>query len=514
MRTKAILCLYFLVCLIVFIVRTAHWKQVNDPAQLNYLCFLMDHGMAPYRDLLEVNMPGTYLVNWSVMHTLGGGSAAWRFFDLSLMGIAAWAMIVVARPYGWLAGALGATMFTLFHGKDGAGQQGQRDLMIAVLLLCAYAFLFTFFRRRQHWALFGFGICAGIASTIKPIPLPFAFLLIVLTTYRLWSAREPVVRPLFFALLGLCLPLLGVFSFLAVKHSLGAFWYLLRVEMPFYTTLGRVPTGKLLSLMASPAIRLLALTAVAVAVIKRESWNWEISLLVIGILFGAASFFAQGKAFPYHRYPLVGFLFLWIAIEFIRELKAPGAAGRLALGGVIFALALLPVYVNAAAHKEWDPSYINSLSADLNRLGGSRLSGHVQCIDMPADCDNTLYRMQLVQSTGLFYDYLVFGSTQQRVVRDLRGRFWQEFEKNKPHVIVVGSGLYPYGQGYDKLASWPWFQHELQDHYYLYGDRTFRRAEAGPRAYRIYVEKTPQPMLSNEAAVRLPSEAGIARNTR
>jgi hypothetical protein len=56
-RFRMLLTLYFLVCAGIFVLVTAHWKQVNDPAQLSYLCFLMDHGMAPYRDLLEINMP-------------------------------------------------------------------------------------------------------------------------------------------------------------------------------------------------------------------------------------------------------------------------------------------------------------------------------------------------------------------------------------------------------------------------------------------------------------------------
>src|ERR1700761_4159438 len=106
---RTLLTLYFIGCVGFFVVRTAHWTQVNDPAQLHYLCFLMDHGMAPYRDLLEINMPGIYLVNWGVMHSLGGGSAAWRAFDFALMGMAAWAMIAIARPYEWLAGVFGAT---------------------------------------------------------------------------------------------------------------------------------------------------------------------------------------------------------------------------------------------------------------------------------------------------------------------------------------------------------------------------------------------------------------------
>ena len=168
MRLRLVLTLYFVACVGFFVLRTVHWKQVNDPAQLHYLCFLMDHGMAPYRDLLEINMPGIYLVNWSVMHTLGGGSVAWRIFDLALIGIGAWAMIAIAWPYDWLAGLFGATLFILFHGRDGAGQQGQRDFIIAVLLLGAYAFLFHAFRDRRQWPMFAFGLCAGIAATIKP----------------------------------------------------------------------------------------------------------------------------------------------------------------------------------------------------------------------------------------------------------------------------------------------------------------------------------------------------------
>ena len=194
-RLKILLTSYFLVCAGIFVLVTAHWKQVNDPAQLSYLCFLMDHGMAPYRDLLEINMPGIYLVNWSVMHTLGEGSIPWRIFDLSLTGVAAWAMIIIARPYDWLAGALGATLFALYHGRDGAGQAGQRDFIIAVLLLCAYAFLFEFFRRRRTWAIFAFGLCAGMAATIKPTPLPFVFLILILAAMRWKRTGEPIIGP-------------------------------------------------------------------------------------------------------------------------------------------------------------------------------------------------------------------------------------------------------------------------------------------------------------------------------
>jgi hypothetical protein len=476
-RLRLFLAVYLVACVGFFVVRTAHWKQVNDPAQLHYLCFLMDHGMAPYRDLLEINMPGIYLVNWSVMHTLGGGSVAWRVFDFILIAIAAWAMIAIARPYDWLGGLFGATLFILFHGRDGAGQEGQRDFIIAVLLLCAYAFLFDAFRNRRQWPMFAFGLCAGIAATIKPTPLPFAVLLLVVAAIRCKRTGQPVLKPALYAMLGLLIPIAVVGVFLTREHSLGSFWYLLRVELPFYQALGRLPFSRLMVLIATASIKTVAIIALAIAVMKRDWWNWEGKLLVTGILFGVASYVAQAKAFPYHRYPMLAFLFLWAGMQMIPALRARGMVRALGFAGVGYVVILAPIYMYKAVHKVWDPAYIDSLAADLNQLGGDRLSGHVQCVTMQADCHDTLYRMRLLQSTGLFYDYLIFGSPQQQVIRDSRARFWREFETNTPQVVVLGGGLFPYQHGYGKLASWPLFEQELASHYTLYVDRRFPDAE-------------------------------------
>jgi hypothetical protein len=489
LRLRLFLGTYFLACIVFIVVRTAHWKQVNDPAQLHYVCFLMDHGMAPYRDLLEINMPGIYLVNWSVMHTLGDGSVAWRIFDFALMGIATWAMIAIARPYDWLAGFFGATLFILFHARDGAGQQGQRDFIIAVLLLCSYAFLFNVFRKSRQWPMFAFGLCAGIAATIKPTPLPFALLLLLLAAIHLKRLGEPLLKPTCYALLGLSIPFAIVFIFLASKHSLGAFWYLLRVELPFYQTLGRLSFFTLMDLIATASIKTIAFIALAIALMKRDWWNWEGKLLAAGIVFGIFSYVGQAKGFPYHRYPMLAFLFLWAGLQMIPALRQRGWVRALAFAGVGYVVIVAPIYAKEASRKVWDPAYIDSLTADLNRLGGDRLSGHVQCVTMPADCSDTLYRMRLVQSTGLFYDYLIFGPSQPRVVRDSRGRFWKQFQSNPPQVIVLGAGFFPFEQGYGKLATWPLFERELATEYVLDADRSFPPGESGQRAYRIYVRK-------------------------
>ena len=110
----------------------------------------MDHGFVLYRYLIEMNMPGIYLTNWSVIHLLGPGSLPWRGFDLLLIVAAGAAMISIAHTYDWLYGFFAAALFALLHGQDRPAQLGQRNFILATLFLCAYAFLFEALRTRQR----------------------------------------------------------------------------------------------------------------------------------------------------------------------------------------------------------------------------------------------------------------------------------------------------------------------------------------------------------------------------
>jgi hypothetical protein len=162
----------------------------------------------------------------------------------------------------------------------------------------------------------------------------------------------------------------------------------------------------------------------------------------------------------------------------------------LGIGGLAFGAVLAPLYARTAARRPWSQKFEGALMGDLNTLGGEKLSGHVQCLQTSAECDTALYRMHLVQATGLAYDYFVFGPAGNPVVTQSRERFWEQLQRNPPRVIVVGVGRYPKPlTGYEKLAMWPRFRDFMTAHYALYDDRTFPTFEARPIAYRIYVDK-------------------------
>ncbi len=489
-RLKIALCLFMLACVGFFVFRTWHWPLVNDAPQISYLCFLMEHGMAPYRDIIEMNMPGTYLMHLTVMHTLGRGALAWRVFDLTILAAISAAMIAIARPYSRLAGIYAAALFVLFHGRDGEGQLGERDLVIAALLMVGYAFVFHALRSHRAWPMVVFGFCAGYAATIKPIPLPFTLLLLLAVVLTFRKRQKPWLPALLYGIAGYLVSFAIVAAFLVREHALEAFLSDERTMLPFYSKLGGYGAHWMLENSTTSSISALAVLVFALMLAMRSWRTWEERALLAGIGFGIFSYFIQQKGIPYHRYPMLAFLILFGGIQFAKALRERGTLRAMGVVGLAFMAVLAALYALTAERRPWSQQVEGALTSDLNALGGQQLSGHVQCLQTSAECDTVLYRMGLVQATGLSYDYFIFAPQGGAAEEKSRAHFWQQLQSNPPEVIVVGVGLYPRPvTGYAKLASWPLFSDYLTSGYRLYDDRSFPTFESRPLAYRIYVRK-------------------------
>ena len=386
----------------------------------------------------------------------------------------------------FFAGAL----FALFHGQDGPAQLGQRDFIVTVLFLCAYAFLFEALRRDKNWLLFFFGICSAAPITYKPQSLLLTFFLLVALCWRLRSQQKPLLQAATLSIAGMALPILLAFGFLLKEHALEAFFVTERTLLPYYATLGRHSVPSLLRLLLVNSIGALLFLAVVIAILQREKWTWERTVLVAGILFGALSDIAQGKGFLYHRYPFAAFALLLVAIEFAIAIHRGGLPRKLAYAGLVYGAIVAGMFTLRAIHRTWDETYNQALQHDLISLGGSNLSGSVQCVTMSPECATTLYRLHLLQSTGLVYDYYIFGPEKNRAIAYVRQRFWSQFVANRPRVIILGRWLYPErADDYSKLNRWPAFRDDLNQHYTLYAERSFPPPKPGllGYGYRIYV---------------------------
>jgi hypothetical protein len=512
---------------LLYFVWSWHWPLVGDASLIHYIGFLIQRGWAPYRDLGDMNMPGSFLIEIAAMHLFGAGDLAWRLFDFSLLAIASAAFFLVCSRtnHRRLAGLFSASLFILIHGRDGLAEGGQRDLTMAVLLLAATAFLFLAVRKNAAWSIAAFGLLSGTALTIKPTALPLGLLQLALALYVLRRQTSNIASR--FAAPALVAGLIGpviAFLFLLREHALPAFLAGFHGIIPYYASLGHRSLGFVVLHSISPLLPLVIAWLVVLALQRKLfSWshNWERNALLLGVLFGLLNCVAQQRALPYYRYPLLVFLLPLIALDLTRVLEPtgeePGApsmtvpssrvesrtARALAILALAFAAFFLAPQSAVLIHRyRWSEiDFISSLQQNLTSLGGPALSRRIQCIDSISGCGNVLYRMRLEPATGVLSDFLLFGAVSDKqppdeipILRDTRAQFLSAVTARPPKVIVVTSHLHIDGpDNFEKLARWPAFADFLATRYTLRTEwspthtaRWWSREET-PASYRIYV---------------------------
>lgn len=483
-------------CVLLFIAATRHWPFVGDETIIRYVNFLMSRGMAPYREIVDINMPGAYATDWFAVHIFGAGSTAWRLFDLSLLGAATVASVAIAQPYDWFAGIYCGFLLLLIHGRDGVAQTGQRDLTICVLVLSALALLFHGRRTNVSYWTLCFGLLCGMASTVKPTVLPLGFVLLFMLAFDMRHQQLPILRHMAAGLAGILTPLLLVAIFLLRNHAVGAFFFTVDRLIPYHASIGRLPLSYFAWHLFPSALFEIALIWLVTLAIRHERLRWERTALLVCLGFGLFSLVAQGKGYPYHRYLSEAFLLLLAGIDFTVAVRDRGLVRILGVAGLAFGVCFLaPVSTIQAAGYQWqNQEFRTMLGSDLEALGGNTLSGHIQCLDTASGCVGTLDHLQLEQATGFLYDCYLFARKHEPVQAEYRSRFWRTIQKNPPQVFVVTNEFcVNRPSNFERLERWPLFDEYLGANYSLYVQRTppdpvrWWSHPAPAPSYRIYV---------------------------
>ena len=452
--------------------------------------------MKPYSDIVDVNLPGSYLFEAGAMKVLGGGALGWRIYDLFLVVLVGSASLVIAKRKSFVASILATSIFFLIHAQDGIAQLGQRDLLIAALLMWAYAALFCAQDGNRKY-LFGFcsSACIGLTLTIKPTFLPLGILLLLLSTRKLQRAGLSASRYFAGGLAGLLLPpLCSVFWLMRMK-SLDAFCKIATTLIPFHAELGRRSFSYLFAHSTEPVTLVCAIWLVMLPLLRPRLTLERIELLS-GIGVGFAAYVAQGKGYPYHRYPLLSLLLLVMSMDFIDGLARLGATRILAVVALSFqCLGLAPRAAWLVHSFRINTPLEQALSLELARLG-PQLDGQVQCLDTFGGCINTLYYLRLTQSTGYLYDCYLFTPHQNETSARYRTAFWTAFQAAQPKVIVI-TNQFCFGDagGFAKLNNWPVLQEYIVHRYNETSEwnpaqpqRWWARYEL-PSSFRIYTRK-------------------------
>jgi hypothetical protein len=504
-----------------FIRLSLHWPWIWDTQVMHYTSFLVDHGKIPYRDIYDINMPGSYLTERWAIHIFGGGDVGWRLYEFCLLGTLTFAMIVIALPRDWVAGLMAGVLFSLLHGGQGAMDAAERDEVMTVLIFVGYACLFQAVRKRVAWWMLPFGFAFGIASLIKPTAAPLALALGLLALFVLKKEGRAATPYMLFALGGFAIAGGLLLNFLLPGHALGPLIFSLRRYVPFYSSLAHPGFATLVS-HGIPAVFYIYMPIALVLALARgdrTGWpvnrnNWESWCLGLGFLFGIFSYLIQGKGYGYHQYTYLCFAFLWMSTEFIAALRDPGWRRNLGLSAMAFVLLfIVPASLRRIRQLHETAPYSDQLEQDLTRLGGSRLQGKVQCLDIVSGCLRALYRMNLVQSSGIMGDLIFFAPDDGKVVAYDRAIFWDLLHTDPPAVIVLSNEWYATGKyTFDKLNAWPQFRDYLDSAYTLDATRDFGIWEGNPIAYRLYVRKGMESSLGRPVVPRAPPAPISASN--
>ena len=468
-----------------------HWPMVHDSPILLYMVYLSEHGMRLYRDIVEVQFPGSLLLYSFERHLLGSSDLAFRLFDLFGLAIALVSMLAIARRRElWFAAVFGFSFFLLEHTGSWAGiiNLGQRDFFMACLLGAGVALLLESFHRQRPLLILFFGLSVALASTIKPTSV--IFLLAVPVLLALHRRRLPLRSYLGYLLAGFAAGLAVILAYLLYEKAVGAFLYLEWTMVPVYATTASKSFLDILPAIFEPnhvlpelAIGSLLLVALQPALRK----NLDQQVLVFATVLGAASFFLQHKGFTYHRLPFYFFFFLWAGWVLVATIKESTASSKwLAVALLLFSAALYPRLSRPAVWDRWNEE---ALQSDLLALHASDAPGEVQCLDVTSGCLNVLLHMNLTMATGYVNDTVFFLDRKDARVEHLRDDFLTQLKKSNPRIIILTNEQWPTfsARGYEKLQFWPQFTNLLDENYALVIQRGGDAEHE--RGYRIYLRK-------------------------
>jgi hypothetical protein len=125
-------------------------------------------GLIPYRDLYELNMPGTFFAAL-IIGKLTGYSEFWvRILDFILVAVIIGLGGLWMRKLSLWAGLLGGAAWALAYFALGPTAMMQREYMMLIPILCSLAAYTNISAERPFWRFFLTGIFLGAAVTIKP----------------------------------------------------------------------------------------------------------------------------------------------------------------------------------------------------------------------------------------------------------------------------------------------------------------------------------------------------------
>ena len=449
---------------VALLVGSGGWPLIHDAPVMHYIAWRIGQGAVPYRDLFDMNFPGTYLVHLAVLRALGPGDAAWRFVDLTWLAATGFALAAFARPWGRVAAVGSALFFAVYHLSGGPWQAGQRDFLLAVFLVLGGLGVARWAPGTGRAPLALGGLALGAGLVIKPHAALLGGALAAVIAVMAVRARSAVAAPLAI-FLGAMLVMPGaVVIWIAAAGGLGA-WrdIVLGYLLPYYLRLGRPASWAFHRWQVWLPIAAAVGFSLAHAV-RANRFTVRHAIAALGMAYGLVHYFGQGKGWEYHLYPLVAFAGLLAFAELGPALAHRRLLGSACAVSLTAALILMAQRSVERADTGWvrdKEQVVGRLTRDLGALAPA---DSVQVLDTTDGGLHALLRMGVRQPTRFIYGFHFFHDEESPEIWALRAELMRDLSARPPRFVVLFDRGWPAG-GPERLARFPELERWLAANY-------------------------------------------------
>ncbi|MFN8176369.1 MAG: hypothetical protein U0167_00410 [bacterium] len=460
------------------------WRMQHDAPLMLYLARMAtDLHRVMYRDIVDVNMPGTYLVNAIVLHVFGTSDLAFRCADLLYLAAILAATARAAAPFGTRAACGTAAIAGTMYLSHGAIMSLQREVLVLLPLALALAAWSTEkLAPGTRWFLVG--LFFGLAATVKPpaaLGLPIAILWTAGPSRR-WFARVVLGAA------GFVVPIAAMAAFLAASGGLAGFVDMARNYWPLYAQIdagNRVPEAGRRAHTLALCFRwslwnlrlwlLPAAAGLANALLHRglDARRRRLAALA-GMLVVAYSLYAavEGRFWEYHLIPFSYFLAFASALALVpRPRTEPGPVRALPAMALLAALVLgvvaPPDEIRLRLRGEPIPppkgGKVDAIAAYLrDHLAPGDT---VQPLDWSGGAVHAMLIARATIATSFIYDHYFYHHVSTSYIQGLRRRFIEELTRARPRFIVQITANKPWVTGRDTTKSFDELDRILRDDY-------------------------------------------------
>ncbi len=482
------------VFLVAVLYSSMSWRVELDAPILLYQAYLMDeHGFVPYRDLFDMNMPGTYLAFFTIGKVFGYGGLGIRMADgllvATMSGATAAMWWRLSRPAAVLAGSLVALCYLSY----GQYMTLQREFLLVVVIALGVAAATSTWPivRRSLLA----GLAFGVAATIKPHALVGLLPLVAYLASEAGQEPEEPRRKLLLGLAagtaGVALPLLVAFGWMLAMGIVDDFRHSIRY-LPYYGSL----SGRHVAVLPDerPAFLLRGLQRLGgQPVLWEAAWvslAWgvfaaaltraqqRILLLFGGMLLVFTIYPAfSGQFWKYHWFPMS----FWMMAAYPALLLPQPEGSGLVRRGLPRVAALGLLYLLLRGDEGLEENHYFQLARPPLRgrpdAIAAILKEHVDDGDTVQGVgwagDGITHGMLLAEvelATKYVYAFHFYHHVSSRYIRRLRRDFLARFDGARPDFVVVAKPVRPWVHGVDTTTRFPGLERRLRKRYVVIED--------------------------------------------